>query len=83
MFGIGYFPLASGTVMSAVAIPPAIWIGWHGGGLAVLVASILAFVIGIAACDRHVRATGREDEALFQALVATVNGIAAGLQATG
>jgi phosphoenolpyruvate carboxylase len=29
------------------------------------------------------RAGGREDEALFQALVATVNGIAAGVQNTG
>lgn len=61
VFGIGYFPIASGTVMSAVAIPPAILIGRHGGGLALLVASILAFAIGILACDRHVRATGRED----------------------
>ena len=61
VFGIGYFPIASGTVMSAVAIPPAILIGLHGGGLALLAASILAFAIGILACDRHVRETGRED----------------------
>jgi phosphatidylglycerophosphatase A len=61
VFGIGYFPFASGTVMSAVAIPPAILIGLQGGGLALLVASILAFAIGVLACDRHVRATGRED----------------------
>ena len=61
MFGIGYFPFASGTVMSAVAIPPAILIGQHGGAMALFVASILVFVIGILACDGHVRATGRED----------------------
>ncbi|MEO8301033.1 MAG: phosphatidylglycerophosphatase A [Rhizomicrobium sp.] len=61
VFGIGYFPIASGTVMSAAAIPPAILIGLYGGGMALLVSSALAFVIGILACDGHLRATGRED----------------------
>jgi phosphatidylglycerophosphatase A len=61
VFGIGYFPVASGTVMSIVAIPFAIVIARAGGGVAVIVASLIAFLIGIWACGDHVRATGRED----------------------
>ena len=61
VFGIGYFPVASGTVMSMVAVPLAILIAHQGGGTAVIVASLLAFVIGIWACADHVRATGRDD----------------------
>ena len=61
VLGIGYFPAASGTVMSIVAVPLAILIARQGGGAAVIVASLLAFVIGIWACGDHVRATGRED----------------------
>jgi phosphatidylglycerophosphatase A len=61
VFGIGYFPVASGTVMSIVAMPFAIWIARAGGGFAVIGASLIAFLIGIWACGDHVRATGRED----------------------
>jgi len=62
VFGIGYFGAAPGTVMSAVAVPLAILIGLHGGGgMAILVASLIALAMGIAACNEHVRATGRED----------------------
>lgn len=61
VLGIGYFPVASGTVMSIIAVPLAVVIARHGGGAAVLGASLLAFVIGIWACGAHVRATGRDD----------------------
>ena len=61
VFGIGYSPIASGTVMSAVAILPAILIAQQGGAMALFAASILAFAIGILACDGHLHATGRED----------------------
>jgi phosphatidylglycerophosphatase A len=61
VFGIGYFPIASGTVMSAIAVPFAIVIARAGGGIAVIVASLIVFLIGIWACGDHVRATGRED----------------------
>lgn len=61
VFGIGYFPVASGTVMSMIAIPFAIWIARAGGGVALLIASLIAFAIGVWACGAHVRATGRED----------------------
>jgi len=61
VFGIGYFPVASGTVMSIIAVPFAIMIARNGGGLAVLGASLIAFVIGIWACGDHVRAPGKHD----------------------
>ena len=61
VFGIGYFPVASGTVMSIVALPFAIWIARAGGGMAVIAASLIAFAIGVWACGDHVRATGRDD----------------------
>lgn len=61
VFGIGYFPVASGTVMSLIAIPFAIWIARAGGGPAILIASLIAFAIGVWACGAHVRATGRDD----------------------
>jgi phosphatidylglycerophosphatase A len=59
--GIGYAPFASGTVASAVAALLALPLLYLGGSAALVAASILAFVIGIAACDAHVRATGRDD----------------------
>jgi phosphatidylglycerophosphatase A len=59
--GVGYFPYAPGTVMSLLAMPPAVWIGLHGGGLAILAAALIAGVAGVIACEGHVRATGRED----------------------
>jgi len=61
VFGIGYFPVASGTVMSIIAVPFAMYIARHGGGVVLVAASLLVFVIGIWACGAHVRATGRED----------------------
>lgn len=61
VLGIGYFPLASGTVMSIVAAVAAWYLAQHGGGLTLTAASLLAFVIGVWACGDHVRATGRDD----------------------
>ncbi len=61
VLGIGYFPLASGTVMSIVAAVVAWYLAQHGGGLTLIAASLLAFVIGVWACGDHVRATGRDD----------------------
>ena len=62
VLGIGYFPVASGTVMSIIAVPLAIFIAGHaGGGLGLIVASLIAFAIGVWACGAHVRATGRDD----------------------
>ena len=61
VLGIGYFPVASGTVMSIVATVLAMMLAQHGGGLTLVAASLIAFVIGIWACGAHVRATGRDD----------------------
>ena len=62
VFGIGYFDIAPGTIMSAVAVPLAILIGiFGGGGMGILGASIIALVIGILATADHVRQTGRQD----------------------
>jgi phosphatidylglycerophosphatase A len=62
VFGIGYFDVAPGTIMSAIAVPLAILITLRGGGgMGVLASSIIALVIGILACADHVRETGRQD----------------------
>jgi len=61
VFGIGYFPFASGTVASLAAMPLAALILVHGGGIVLAGASLIAFAIGVWACGDHVRATGRED----------------------
>ena len=62
VFGIGYFKIAPGTAMSAVAMPLAFLIALSGGAGALLAASVAVFVIGIYACGDHVSATGREDQ---------------------
>ena len=62
VFGIGFFSVAPGTVMSAIAVPLAILIAIYGGGaMGILAAAIIALVIGILACADHVRETGRQD----------------------
>jgi phosphatidylglycerophosphatase A len=62
VFGIGYFDIAPGTIMSAIAVPLAILIGLKGGGgMGILASSLIAFVIGVLACADHVRETGRQD----------------------
>ena len=62
VFGIGYFDVAPGTIMSAVAVPLAVLIGiYGGGGMGILASSIIVLVIGILACAEHVRETGRPD----------------------
>jgi phosphatidylglycerophosphatase A len=61
MFGIGYFPFASGTVASLAAMPFAVFMLLYGGGILLATASLIAFALGVWACGDHVRATGRED----------------------
>ena len=62
VFGIGYFPQAQGTIMSAIALPFGILIAMYGGGaLGLLGAALIALVIGVVACADHVRETGNPD----------------------
>ncbi len=62
VFGIGYFPQAQGTIMSAIALPLGILIAMYGGGaLGLLGAALIALVLGVVACADHVRATGNPD----------------------
>ncbi len=62
VFGIGYFDIAPGTIMSAVATPLALLIGIRAGAMSILGASLIAFVIGVFACADHMRQTGRNDD---------------------
>src|ERR1700748_2465608 len=62
VFGIGYFDIAPGTIMSAIALPLAILIAiFGGGGMGILGSAIIVLVIGILACADHVREPGRQD----------------------
>ena len=60
-FGIGYFPFASGTAMSAVATVLAIPLARWGGPSALLAGSLASFLLGIYVCGQHERITGRPD----------------------
>lgn len=62
VFGIGYFDIAPGTIMSAIATPLALIIGIRAGAMSILGASLIAFVIGVFACADHMRQTGRNDD---------------------
>jgi phosphatidylglycerophosphatase A len=53
-FGAGYFPIASGTFASAVALPFG-WLLVHAGWKWLLLAAFIATVIGIWACGVHAK----------------------------
>jgi phosphatidylglycerophosphatase A len=60
-FGVGLVPKAPGTFGSLAALPLA-WLierYWNHAGL--LAVSMLIFAIGVIACDRYVRESGRKD----------------------
>jgi phosphatidylglycerophosphatase A len=62
VFGIGYFPQAQGTIMSAIALPLGILIAMYGGGAMGLIgATLIVLVIGILACADYARETGNPD----------------------
>ena len=61
VFGIGYFPQAQGTIMSAIAVPLAILLALNGGAMVVIGGALVALVIGILACAEHARETNNPD----------------------
>ena len=62
VFGIGYFDVAPGTIMSAIATPLALLIGIRAGSMSIVGAALIAFTIGVYACADHMRQTGRHDD---------------------
>lgn len=59
--GLGRFPLAPGTVASAVALPIGWWLTLLGGWPPLLGATVLATLVGVWACGRHAAALGEQD----------------------
>jgi len=59
--GAGYLPKAPGTWGSLLALPFAFLIAILGGGVALFVASLLAFAVGLWASDKYLAKTGSED----------------------
>ncbi len=60
-FGIGYTPSAPGTMASLCALPFGYLVLLYHGVFALLVASLLVFVLGIWASGAHARIIGRSD----------------------
>jgi phosphatidylglycerophosphatase A len=60
-FGVGYAPVAPGTVASAVALPLAWLIAWRFGSPALLTASGVAYLVGVWSTGIHAEKIGRQD----------------------
>jgi phosphatidylglycerophosphatase A len=61
VFGTGLLPIAPGTWASAVALPFGWIIAGFGGWPALLIAAVVAALLGWWASSRYVAQTGRED----------------------
>lgn len=61
VFGIGYFSVAQGTIMSAVALPLGFLIMMKFTWMGLFSAALIVFSLGIFACAEHMRETGRDD----------------------
>jgi phosphatidylglycerophosphatase A len=60
-FGVGYVRIAPGTVASAAALPFAWLILWKLGPGALLIASAVAFAVGVWSCGVYARNAGGVD----------------------
>jgi phosphatidylglycerophosphatase A len=60
-FGVGYARIAPGTVASAAALPFAWLILWTLGPVALLIASVIVYGIGVWSCGVYARRTGGVD----------------------
>jgi phosphatidylglycerophosphatase A len=61
VFGIGYAPFAPGTVASMVALPCAWLIASRFGSSALLIASAVAYLVGVWSTGIHARKVNRQD----------------------
>ena len=61
VFGVGYARLAPGTLASAVALPFAWLMLWKLGPLALLAASVVAYLVGIWSTGVYAAASGKHD----------------------
>jgi len=61
VFGIGWSPIAPGTVASLVALPFAWLILWAFGPGGLLAASALCFALGVWSCDVYARGADKTD----------------------
>ena len=62
-FGTGFLPKAPGTWGSLAALPFAWLLLEYGGLMALALATLLFFAVGIWAADRYVKRSGRDDPA--------------------
>ncbi len=62
-FGVGYARIAPGTVASAAALPFAWLVLWKLGPVALLIASVIAYGIGVWSCGVYSARTGGVDPA--------------------
>lgn len=61
VFGIGWLPKAPGTWGSLAALPFGWWITTAGGPVALAVATIAVFAVGVWACAGYAKASGTHD----------------------
>ena len=60
-FGVGYTPIAPGTVASLVALPLAWLISWQLGETALCLASLSAYVVGVWSCGVYAASSDQPD----------------------
>jgi phosphatidylglycerophosphatase A len=61
VFGVGYAPVAPGTVASIVALPFAWLIAWRFGSSALLTASAFAYLVGVWSTGIHAARVNKHD----------------------
>lgn len=60
-FGSGLIRPAPGTIGSLAALPPGLLVMWLGGPLALFIAAVLAFAVGLWAAGEFERKSGEHD----------------------
>jgi phosphatidylglycerophosphatase A len=60
-FGVGLSPKAPGTMGSIAALPFAYTIQLYGGNMALFIAAVIAFIVGMVACEKYLPYTDALD----------------------